>query len=349
METINPDIIAQRKQINWQHFIQHINSSNRILLTAHQRPDGDCLGSELAMFHILTCLGKTVRILNHHTLPPSLAFLDPSCQVMGVEQMTDEMRDWLSGIDLILILDTGVWSQLGDIGQIIRESNAIKLVLDHHESWDDLGVNEWFVDSSAEATGILVAQAADALGVELNYDIAFPIFVSIVTDTGWFAYSSINSNTFRTTARLLDAGVIPAKIYKEIYEKNSIGRIRLIGKTLANVESFFDGKLMYANIMLDDFNITGALNSETDGLSSMLLKVNNSQVSLLVTELDNGSFKLSFRSRSDNIDCNKIAKQFAGGGHKKAAGATLTLTYEETKKQAINAIEKEIRNSELGI
>ncbi|MDR0391472.1 MAG: DHH family phosphoesterase [Planctomycetaceae bacterium] len=330
------EVTGQRANINWQRFVECINASSRVLLTAHRRPDGDCLGSELAMFHILTSLNKDVRILNHHELPETLLFLDPLRLVRGFVELSDEMRSWLLGVDLIIILDTGVWSQLGDVGQIIRQSNAMKLVLDHHESYDDLGA-ERFADSTAEATGILVVRAADALGVKLNYEMAFSLFVSIVTDTGWFAYSNVNSDTFRVVARLVDAGVVPAAVYKELYERESIGRIRLIGRTLANVESFFDGQLMFAKVMIDDLNITGAKSFETEGLSSMLLRVSDSQVALLITELDNGNFKLSFRSRN-KVDCNQIAKQFSGGGHKKAAGATLNLTYEETKKQTINAI-----------
>ncbi|MDR1483744.1 MAG: DHH family phosphoesterase [Planctomycetaceae bacterium] len=337
-------IIEQRANINWRRFVERVNDSSRVLLTAHRRPDGDCLGSELAMFHILTSLGKDVRILNHNQLPPSLSFLDPLCLVMGLESITEVVREWLLGVDLIIILDTGVWSQLGDMGQIVRESGVIKLVLDHHESWDDLGA-EWFVDSLAEATGILVVRAADELGVKLSYEIAFSLFVSIVTDTGWFVYSSVNSDTFRTAARLIDAGVVPAAVYKELYERDSIGRLRLMGRTLAGVESFFDGRLMFAKVMLDDFKITGADSSETDGLSSIILRVKDSQVSLLITELDDGDFKLSFRSRNE-IDCNKIARQFSGGGHKKAAGATSKLTFEETKKQALKAIENALNNQQ---
>ncbi|MDR2345591.1 MAG: bifunctional oligoribonuclease/PAP phosphatase NrnA [Planctomycetaceae bacterium] len=336
-------ILEQRKQINWHNFVLRIKESKRVLLTAHRRPDGDCLGSELAMFHILTQLGKDARILNHHVLPSTLVFLDPLHKVTGLEQLTDEMRDWLSGVDLIMILDTGVWSQLGDMAQIIRDSKAVKLVLDHHESWEDLGA-EWFVDSAAEATGILVVRAADALGIELNYDIAFSIFVSIVADTGWFAYANVNADTHRTVARLIDAGVVPAKVYRSIYEQESIGRIRLIGRTFANVESFCDGQLMCAKILLEDLKIANANSSETEGISSMMLKVKDSQVSLLIMELDDGSFKLSFRSRNE-IDCNKIAGLFAGGGHKRAAGATVKLSFEETKKQAINAIENALNNT----
>ncbi|MDR1479182.1 MAG: bifunctional oligoribonuclease/PAP phosphatase NrnA [Planctomycetaceae bacterium] len=343
MESCSSHIDNTDCRIDWQRFTEIIKASNKILLTAHRRPDGDCIGSELAMYHILTGLGKNVHILNHHPLPPTLKFLDPQNLVTGLEEKPKESHDWLPDIDLIIVLDTGVWQQLGNMEQIIRESNAKKIVLDHHESWNDLNA-ERFVDPSAEATGIIVVRAANALQTELNYEAALALFTSIVSDTGWFAYANVNSNTYKIAAQLVNAGVVPAKVYREIYEQESIGRIRLVGKTLANVESHLDGKLMFANITLDDFNTTGALDSETDGISSMLLKIKNSQVSLLITELNNNKFKLSFRSRNE-LDCNKIAALFNGGGHKKAAGATSNLPFKELKKQAINAIENALYRS----
>ncbi|MDR1924897.1 MAG: DHH family phosphoesterase [Planctomycetaceae bacterium] len=335
---------ANGNKIDWSRFTAIVGKSTRVLLTAHKRPDGDCLGSEIAMHHILNRLGKDVRILNHHPVPYSLLFLDKSRWVRCFGDLDDEMRQWLSGVDLVMILDTSVWSQLGDVAQIVREMSAKKLVLDHHETWEELGA-ERFVDSAAEATGVVVVRAAAALGVELDRAIAEPLFTAIATDTGWFAYSSVTAETYRVVAKLIDAGVVASDIYKEIYEQESIERIRLIGRTLANVETFFDGDLMLAKITLADLAAVGGEQSDSEGLASMILKVKDSKISVLISELDDGSFKISLRSRS-NIDCSKLASQFGGGGHKKAAGATLHLTYEETKNNIINAISKTLEASE---
>ncbi|MDR1962609.1 MAG: bifunctional oligoribonuclease/PAP phosphatase NrnA [Planctomycetaceae bacterium] len=324
--------------IDWSRFAAVIRSSSRILLTAHQRPDGDCLGSELAMRLILSALGKEVRIVNPHPTPPNLAFLDKTGLIKPLEQLTAEDQLWIDHVDLIVVLDTSSWAQLGTMSQVFKESKARKLVLDHHKKGDEIGT-ERFIDPEAEATGILVVRAAEALNVPLNQDIAEAAFVAIATDTGWFRFSSVNAATYRIAARLIEAGVVPAQIYRKLYEQESLGRIRLIGRTLAQIEPHFNGQLMLVRIMLDDFDAAGALSSDAEDIVNMALQVKDSQMAVLISELKDGSFKISFRSRSA-IDCSRLAAQFGGGGHKQAAGATSHLSFEETKQSVLRIIEK---------
>jgi phosphoesterase RecJ-like protein len=324
--------------IDWLHFAAIIHSSSRILLTAHQRPDGDCLGSELAMRQILLALGKEIRIVNPHPTPPSLMFLDETGCIKPLAQLTDNDRIWIDHADLIFVLDTSSWAQLGDMAPVFKAFRAKKLVLDHHAKGDDVGA-EHFIDPEAEATGILVIRAADALKVSLTQEIAEAAFVAIATDTGWFRFSSVNAETYRTAARLIEAGVVPAKLYQKLYEQESIGRIRLIGRTLAQIEPHFDGKLMLIRIMLSDFDAAGALSSECEDIINMALQVKDSQMAALISELKDRSFKISFRSRCA-IDCSLLAAQFDGGGHKKAAGAVSNLSYEQIKQSVLQTIEK---------
>ncbi|MDR0609387.1 MAG: bifunctional oligoribonuclease/PAP phosphatase NrnA [Planctomycetaceae bacterium] len=329
--------------IDWSHFAAIIHSSSRILLTAHHRPDGDCLGSELAMRQILLTLGKEVRIVNPHPTPPNLAFLDETGCIKPLAQLTDEDRIWIDHADLIFILDTSSWAQLGDMAPVFKAFRAKKLVLDHHAKGDNIDA-ECFIDPEAEATGILVVRAADALNVPLNREIAEAAFVALSTDTGWFRFSSVNAETYRTAARLIEAGVVPAQFYRKLYEQDSLGRIRLIGRTLAQIEPHFDGKLMLIRIMLSDFDAAGALSSDSEDIINMALQVKDSQMAVLISELKNGSFKISFRSRCA-VDCSLLAVQFAGGGHKQAAGASSNLSYEQTKQSVLQAIEKAFKLS----
>jgi phosphoesterase RecJ-like protein len=324
--------------INWLQFAAMIRSSSRILLTAHQRPDGDCLGSELAMRLILLALGKEVRIVNPHPTPPTLTFLDKTGSIKPLEHLTEEDQNWINHADLMFVLDTSSWAQLGKMAPVFKASHAKKLVLDHHAVGDDIGA-ERFIDPNAEATGMLVVRAADALEVPLNREMAEAVFVAISTDTGWFRFSSVNAETYRTVARLLDAGVVPATVYRNLYEQESLGRIRLIGRTLAQTESHFDGKLMLVRIMLDDFDVAGALSSDSEDIVNMALQVKDSQMAVLISELKDGSFKISFRSRCV-VDCSCLAAQFGGGGHKQAAGASSKVSYEKTKQAVLQAIEE---------
>ncbi len=324
--------------IDWKNFADMIRSASTVLLTAHQRPDGDCLGSEIAMKRILEKLGKTVYVLNPHPVPPTLAFLDPDNELLGLADATPEERDRINQVDMILVLDTSSWAQLADIGPLLQASPAPKMVLDHHFKGDDIGA-ERFIDDHAEATGTLVVRAAEALGVPLDKRIADAAFIAIASDTGWFRFASVTAETYRTVAELIDAGAVPADLYRQAYEQESLGRIRLIGRTLQQTESHFDGRVMFTSIMRDDLRQAGALPSDTEDIINMTLQVRGSMVAVLLSELKDGTFKISFRSRCD-VDCSRLAAQFSGGGHKKAAGASSALPFEETKAALLDAIGK---------
>ena len=320
--------------IDWQVFAATIHAAQRILLTAHVRPDGDCIGSEIAMQQVLQSLGKDVRIVNPQPTPPNLAFLDPTNSIRCLADQTE--TDGINGIDLLFILDTRSWAQLGDMSEIVKTTKARKIVLDHHLKGDDIGA-ENFVDSTAEATGALVVGAVHALGVPLTKEIAAPTFVALATDTGWFRFSSVTPQTYRIAAELVEAGADPATLYRELYEQESLGRIRLVGRILAKTESSLDGLVMCTWVTLDDLKQAGALPSDTEDVVNMLLQVNGSKVAVLLSELKENCFKASFRSRCA-VDCSRLAALFSGGGHKQAAGATLDMPFDVAKQAVLNAI-----------
>jgi phosphoesterase RecJ-like protein len=327
--------------IDWRRFAEVIHSASKIILTIHQRPDGDCIGSALAMRQILYHLGKEVRIMAPHRTPPAFAFLDPHHYITALEDMTEEDRQWLRTADLFVVLDTSSWAQLGEMATLFRESSAKKIVLDHHVKGDDIGA-EPFIDSYAEATGALVVQAADVLDVPMSADIAQPAFVALATDTGWFRFSSVTPETFRMAGRLVSAGVSPDAIYRELYEQESLGRIRLIGRTLSKTESYENGRFLLSWIRLNDFQAAEARSSDSEDIVNMLLQVQGSKMAALISELKDKTFKISFRSRCA-VDCSLLAAQFGGGGHKKAAGALLSFPFDQVKQTIIETVTKALR------
>lgn len=329
--------------IDWARFVDLIRSANRIVLTSHQRPDGDSLGSVLAMSRILGRLGKDVRVANPHRVPPTLACLDPEGRVLkALDQLTDDDRAWIDGADLFMVLDTSSWAQMADVALLFKAFRGKKAVLDHHIKGDEIDA-ERFVDEHAEATGSLVARAARELGVPLDRDIADPLFVAISTDTGWFRFDSVTAETYRTVAELIDAGSKPAVLYRELNEQESLGRIRLMGRTLAKTEPHFGGLLMFTSIMQEDLRESGALPSDTEDIINMTLQVKGSRMAVLMSEQADGTFKISFRSRCD-VDCSRLAKQFSGGGHHAAAGASSELPYDETRRALVDAIGKALED-----
>jgi phosphoesterase RecJ-like protein len=321
--------------VNWPLFAKIVRSEQRFLLTSHILPDCDALGSELGMAGVLEALGKEVTIVNGHATPPNLAFIDPrkKLKTLGVDVQAGALTQ---GFDVLMILDTSAWAQLGPMSEVIQASNARKLLVDHHVGEDELGA-EHFKDTSAEATGMLVMDAADTLGVEITPEIAVPLFAAIATDTGWFRFGSATSETYRAVARLIDAGASPTRIYASLYEQDTLGRVKLRGVILARVATELEGRLAHTHVLNEDFAATSALPSDTEDVVNMALAIAGTQVAVILVEQPNGGFKISFRSRS-HVDCNQVARQFGGGGHKAAAGAFVPGDYASASRQVLDAV-----------
>jgi phosphoesterase RecJ-like protein len=320
--------------IPWPRFVEIVRAHQRFVLTTHVRPDGDAIGSELAMGEILKALGKDVLLCNDFALPPSLRFLDPGQKHrrLGVDVSAEQLADR----EVLVILDTTAWAQLGAMAEVIKSTRAIKVVIDHHVSGDDLGA-ELFKDADAEATGRLVIEAADQLGVPVGPEIAVPAFAALTTDTGWFRFGSTGAETLRLAARLVEAGAKPDQLYKQLYESDSHARLQLIGRALLHTQSELSGRLIYTWLDRADFEASGALPSDSEDIINLTLSVGGTQVAVILVEQPKGGFKISFRSRSD-VDCSKIAEQFGGGGHKKAAGASLNEPLEAARTKILDAV-----------
>ena len=237
---------------------------------------------------------------------------------------------------MILILDTSAWVQLGTMAEVIRASRAVKAVIDHHVSQDDLDAR-LFKSTEAEATGRLVLEAADALGAPLLPQMALPLFAAVATDTGWFRFASTEPGTLRIAARLMEAGAKPDWLYKQLYEQDTLPRLRLIGNTLARAQTDLDGRLIYTWIEVADFDAVGAIASDSEDVINMTLTVGGTEAAVILVEQRHGGFKVSFRSRCD-LDCSAVAERFGGGGHKRAAGATLNEPLESARAKVLDAV-----------
>jgi phosphoesterase RecJ-like protein len=291
------------------------------------------------MAGVLEALGKDVLIVNAQRTPPNLQWIDPQrrLKTLGADvQLAD-----LNAYEVLLVLDTSAWAQLGDMALVVRSTAAKKLVLDHHVSEDDLGA-EAFKDTHAEATGRLVVEAAEALGVELTPALATPLFAALATDTGWYRFSSTTGNTYRFAGRLVDAGARPSEIYRQLYEQDSLARLQLIGRTLGRAQGDLGGRLVHTAVFLDDFTATGALPSDTEDVINMTLTVAGTEVAVILVEQSNGKFKISFRSRSA-VNCSKLAEVFGGGGHKAAAGAMLDGPFEQSQRRVLDVVRGAMR------
>lgn len=322
--------------IDWKPFVALVNSHQRFLLVSHIRPDCDALGSELGMAGVLAALGKDVRIVNGNATPQNLAFIDPHKRIkqIGADVRPEQLED----VQVLIVLDTSAWAQLGDMGEVIKTTKAKKLVIDHHKSEDDLGATQ-FKHIQAEATGRLVYEAACALGVSLTPEIATPLFAALATDTGWFRFSNTSAATYELAAKFVEAGAKPDWIYAELYERDTLARLNLRGRLLARTKVEMNGRLAYTSVLKEDFEETGALPPDTEDAINLTLGVSGVEVAVIFVWQKSGGYKISFRSRS-GVDCSKLAEQFKGGGHKAAAGAYLEGALDQVQPKVLEAVRK---------
>jgi phosphoesterase RecJ-like protein len=209
-------------------------------------------------------------------------------------------------------------------------------VIDHHVSQDDLGAR-YIKDTSAEATGILVMSAVAALGATLTREVATGLLTAIAMDTGWFRHSSTRPGTLRAGAELIDAGADIATIYRHLFERNTLGRLRLMGQTLSGLQTDLGGRVAYATISRADLERTGAVPQDSEDLVDFTVSLRGVEVGMLFIEQARGGVKASLRSRN-GLDCARLAASLGGGGHRAAAGVTLPGSMTETVNRVLGAV-----------
>lgn len=320
--------------IDWAPLVDIIRANGRFVLTSHVRPDADALGSEMGLAGVLESLGKTVRIINPGATPDHLAFLDPGKRIQKIgEGVTVEQA---CDTDVHMILDTSAWGQLNDLRKVLEKTAARKVVVDHHVSSDNLGAQE-FKDTTAAATGVLMLELALALGVSPTAEQASAMFAAIATDTGWFRFPNTDTRTLRAAAQLIDFGAKPSTLYRELYEKSTLARLKLHGRVLSRVAVEAEGRLAYTYVMRKDFEETGTHPSDTEDLVNDCLTINGTQCAFILVEQQSAQVKCSFRSRTE-LDVAKIAEQFGGGGHRQASGAMLPGPFAKALETVLTTI-----------
>ncbi len=326
--------------LDWHPLCELIRSAERFVLTSHVRPDGDALGSELGLARILDGLGKQVRIINPSATPNHLAFLDPESRIQKIgENVTKQQAQ---ECDVHIVVDTSSWQQLNSLRSVLESTPARKVVIDHHVSSDNLGALE-FKDTTAAATGVLIAELSEALGVIPTPAAATAMFCAIATDTGWFRFPNADRRTYERAATLIDQGVQPALVYRELYERSSLSRLKLHSRVLGQVQTECEGAIAHTFVMRKDFEDTGSHPADTEDLVNVCLTVEGVECAFILVEQPSGTMKVSLRSRSD-VDVAKIAESFGGGGHRQASGAMVPGPLANAQKRVIEALTQALSN-----
>ena len=319
--------------LDWAPFVDIVRRHQRFLLTTHIRPDGDGLGSMLALEEVLRRQGKEVQMVITSAFPPRYRFLDAEARIQQFTLPGDLWRQ----ADVVMVLDTGTYNQLGSFAQFLRSLPAAKVVIDHHQTQDELGAVR-LVDTSAEATGRLIFEAIEALGVPLPGTAANALLVALAMDTGWFRHSNTTAATFAMAEKLVAAGARPELLYDRLFEENSLARLKLTGMVLERLRVTAGGHVAYTEIRRSDYETTGATPQDTEDLVNYTRSLAGVEVGLLFMEQPRGGVKVSFRSRA-RIDVSRLAEQFGGGGHRLASGAVLEVPLEEARARILQAVQ----------
>jgi phosphoesterase RecJ-like protein len=304
-----------------------IEQSRTILITTHVNPDGDGIGSELALYRQLSESGKQVRVVNNDPIPERYRFLDPD----GRSEVFDPARDlpFIKDCDLVFVLDNSSVERMGPMADAMQDSPAKRICIDHHLIRAEPGSPEadgfwdvlWNLEE-ASATGELIFDLIAALGGPMTLDKAEPLYVSLVTDTGNFRFSKTGPRSHEVAAKLLECGVNPVRVYQEVFERNSTAFMRLLGYTLSQFQQECDGRFVWVTVNRDTIQNYEAQGEDTSEMVNFFFQIHRVQMAIMFKELPGGKTKVSLRSKGE-LDVNQLAVRFGGGGHRNASGIVL--------------------------
>jgi phosphoesterase RecJ-like protein len=307
-----------------------LSEAGSILLITHARPDGDGLGSMQALATAAQAAGKDARMLVPGEIPARLGFMFDHRNLAKL----DEFTALAQSSDLIVILDTHALAQLDELAETIGNFYDKIVIVDHHATGDPLSDTVW-IDTTAAATGVMVGELIDALDWHMDAAIAEALLTAVMTDTGWLRFANTDGRCLRAVAHWTDMGVRPDILYRKIYQNDRPQRLSLMVRLLQNMEFYFDSQLAIMVLRTTDFDETGGLRSETENMVNEALRIGTVESALLLVE-DVNQVRVSLRSR-DQVDVAKLAGEFGGGGHRRAAGLRSTIPIDKLKTQLVTA------------
>ncbi len=329
------------QQGSWDEIQSVIDQHARFAISSHINPDGDAVGSGLALKRILEKRGKDVLFILEKKLGPSFHPFLHNGEVIDFESNPPDLSDRHA----LIMTDAGLWKRLGDVGKVFQAHPGAKICIDHHPPHDSFsGVR--LVDTSAPSTTVLIYHFLEHLEMELTLDIAEPIYLGLIVDTQNFHLPNTTVESHRIAARCLEAGVQPTHVYDPVFGTTRFARLRLMSMAFENLKVYCDGKLAVMHTSLDMIKESGADVMEDEGFSDLVRTIEGVSVGIYLREEADKRVKVSWRGKGNNniaISANK----FGGGGHQRAAGALLHGTVEEARQQVIDEMTKRIENGEI--
>jgi bifunctional oligoribonuclease and PAP phosphatase NrnA len=326
-----------------QKLIETLRSRDNFLLATHVNPDGDAIGSVIALAMALESIGKKALLVDKHPIPSQYFFMPGHDRFHTYE--TFQAAGFTSAdFDTLMLIDCNNAERIGlenkeqhpaieELKQAVKDG-IFTVVVDHHHTSSDFGNVRW-IDPSVAATGIMVYSIIKALGVPVTKDIANNLYTALVIDTGNFRFDNTGADVFRMAAELTDYGVLPSVIYEEVYESYSESRFRLFMNVIGSIE--ITGDIAVSTVTRKMLEDTGTAADDAENFVSFPKLMRHVRIAVLVRELNSGECKVSLRSKG-NIDIAVVAERFNGGGHMNAAGCRVKAGVEETKRLVLEAI-----------
>jgi phosphoesterase RecJ-like protein len=293
-----------------------LSSVTSVLISAHIDPDGDSIGSSLGLLHLLREQGINAHILQHHPIPKNLSFLPHDQAFLSYDH--PDIKEIIAGTDAWCILDLNAPQRLGpNILPFFERFTGKVFLFDHHVN-PILKADHSHVIIESSSTCEIIARMALESNIEINAQSAECLYTGIMTDTGGFRHSRTNAEVMRLAATLIDAGADPVKIYDRVMNAQSLSSMQLLGIALSNLTISHDGALIL--MILRKEQLVGYSSEDLEGFVNYTLSIEGAKIGGLITEWEDGTVKMSLRSKPTH-EVRSIAESFGGGGHVQAAGA----------------------------
>jgi phosphoesterase RecJ-like protein len=327
------------RQAAIERLAAELRAGQRVVLSTHMNADGDACGSVAGLARLLRQLGIESRIVNPTPWPATFSFL------LGDDLIdhTAKGAAALTPLDALIVLDVSDMKRLGVLADTVRKLEVPRLVIDHHITSDEPAGDVMVSDTAACATGELIFDFATVLGLEITEPIATALYCAILTDTGGFRFSNTTPRAHAIAGLLLAAGVDPEEMYRRIYASVSPGRLALLRDALSTLEVDRDYGIAWISVPADALDRYDVSSEDLEGIVEHPRSISGTRLAVFFRDLGYGKVKVSFRSTGD-VDVNRFARQFGGGGHAKAAGALIPGTMEDVRLRVISAARAFVSN-----
>lgn len=313
-----------------------ISQHDRIGVISHFRPDGDAIGSSIALALALRSLGKDVRLWNEDAVPARYAFLE------GAELMEPLPLRWPDGMQLLICVDAGDWKRLGDAAMAAMQPAPVKVNIDHHDTnslYGDLNI----VEGGEAATGFVLYRIFRELGVQLTPAIATALYVAISTDTGSFQYASTTPEVMRATADLIEVGVDVQDVNRRVYQEIPLTTLIVNREVLNHMVVEAGGRLSHYTMEGGTRERLGISMEDTKDLVDIIRVIQGVKASVIFEQLDDGRVRASLRSKDPRVNVAEVAQLFGGGGHCMAAGIRMRGELADCRERILTELRRVLR------